>query len=260
MDKEEFASKKFADLKKKLLSESLTDGDLLSIKVPKDFIAVKKCNVAVTNVLKCNSKYIMCSSAIGFVIFAIILSFYGSLLQEKVSALYFALSDLDPKGEKCLLPMPDSVVDISRPPVDCSICRGMTSVDRAKNITSEEFEKYYAYSGKPVVIADAMMDWSASNVFSFDFFKSIYAEDSPVFIHSAEQNCQFFPYKTKFRNLAEVFNMSKERAELRDGSEPWYIGWYVKCSLLWFSLSNNSECVSCISCSSYSLGLHAYCL
>ena len=55
--------------------------------------------------------------------------------------------------------------------------------------------------------------------------QGIYPEDSPVLRSSVEHNCQFFPYKTDFHSLQEVFNMSDDRAQLKDGAEPWYIGW-----------------------------------
>ncbi|RXG72606.1 hypothetical protein Avbf_06151 [Armadillidium vulgare] len=81
----------------------------------------------------------------------------------------------------------------------------------------------YAYSGIPVVIEDGQRNWSASDVFSFSFFKKIYDDDSPV-LYNLDRECQFFPYQTSFRNLKEVFNMSTEEAERLDAN-PWYIGW-----------------------------------
>jgi histone arginine demethylase JMJD6 len=65
-----------------------------------------------------------------------------------------------------------------------------------------------------VVIEDAMRNWTAPSVFSFQFLRQLY-RDSP------QSNCQFFPYKTEFKRLAEFFNMSQERATGR----PWYVGW-----------------------------------
>jgi len=70
-----------------------------------------------------------------------------------------------------------------------------------------------------------MLNWTATDVFSFDFFKNIYPDDSPA-LDSFDSDCQFFPYKTKFKNLREVLNMSPERARLENGSHFWYIGWY----------------------------------
>lgn len=75
----------------------------------------------------------------------------------------------------------------------------------------------YAYSGKPVVINDAMANWTAPEVFSFSFFKSLY--------HGEMANCQFFPYKTEFQSLQDVFDMSADRAMMEKGTKPWYVGW-----------------------------------
>jgi histone arginine demethylase JMJD6 len=69
-----------------------------------------------------------------------------------------------------------------------------------------------------------MVNWTAVKTFSFEFFRSIYAADSPVF-QARDQQCQFFPYRTNFHNLSEVFQMSEDRAHMKSGSEPWYIGW-----------------------------------
>lgn len=138
--------------------------------------------------------------------------------------LYFDWSHMDLEHEQCLVDVADVVMDMVRPPVDCRICRGITSVDVVSKLSPEVFENKYAYSGHPVVVTDATKDWSAIKAFSFDFFKGIYGEDSPV-LQPTDPQCQFFPYKTNFKNLAEVFNMSQERAQLKDGAKPWYIGW-----------------------------------
>lgn len=130
--------------------------------------------------------------------------------------------------EKCIFLLPDKMIDVFRPPVDCSMCKDVVSVDRVKSLEYHVFEEKYAYSGRPVVVVDGAKNWTAMEVFSFDFFRSVYSEDSPV-LENFEKNCQFFPYKTEFRNLREVFQMSMERAQMTDGSKPWYIGWYVIC-------------------------------
>lgn len=79
------------------------------------------------------------------------------------------------------------------------------------------FANSYAYSGKPVVITDAMMNWTAPKVFSFSFLKTLY--------HGEDANCQFFPYKTEFHSLQDVFDMSDSRATMAKGTKPWYVGW-----------------------------------
>lgn len=75
----------------------------------------------------------------------------------------------------------------------------------------------YAYSGRPVVVVDAAINWTATEVFSFPFFKSLY--------EGVDGNCQFFPYRTEFKSLREVFEMSAGRSLLEKGTEPWYVGW-----------------------------------
>lgn len=70
-----------------------------------------------------------------------------------------------------------------------------------------------------MVIVDGAHSWPGRHVFSFQFFKDLY--------NGSLENiaCQFFPYETEFQTLQEVFNMSEERAQMRDGTKPWYIGW-----------------------------------
>ncbi|XP_059469456.1 bifunctional arginine demethylase and lysyl-hydroxylase JMJD6-like isoform X2 [Neocloeon triangulifer] len=114
----------------------------------------------------------------------------------------------------CLLENPDWLQDTTRRPEDCSVCVGVDSVDRITKISPQHFEQTYASSGRPVVIEDAMRNWTAPSVISLDFLRRLY-RDSP------QPNCQFFPYKTEFRSLAEFLNMSEERAT----GKPWYVGW-----------------------------------
>lgn len=146
---------------------------------------------------------------------------------EKFVRLWFKLRGIpaeDIEMERCMLHMPDTFANLFRPPIDCFFCKNITTVHRVEGIMPEEFETLYAYSGRPVVITDATKNWSALSTFSFEFFQGIYGEDSPV-LKNSEASCQFFPYKTDFRNLREVFQMSIDRAQMKDGSVPWYIGW-----------------------------------
>ncbi|XP_075219532.1 uncharacterized protein LOC142323588 [Lycorma delicatula] len=121
--------------------------------------------------------------------------------------------------DKCTIRMPDTLTRALRPPEDCSFCRSVDSVDERSKLSPAEFEEKYAYSGRPVLVKDGMENWTAHHVFSFDFFKKLY-EDA---IH--QDSCQFFPYETEFNSLREVFNMSRERALMQGGTDPWYIGW-----------------------------------
>ena len=128
-------------------------------------------------------------------------------------------------SEECLVAVDSLLITLFRPPVNCRICCGLTQVDHVSRLSHEQFEERYAYSGRPVIVTDAMSNWSALQTFNFEFFRGIYSHDSPTLV--ASEDCQFFPYESGFRNLSDVFLMTNERANLHSGSEPWYIGWYV---------------------------------
>ena len=132
--------------------------------------------------------------------------------------------DLDITREPCIVPVLETVQDFVRPPVSSSICRGLKRVQKVSNLAKDVFEEKYAYTGIPVIVKDGARNWTAVEHFNFNFFKSIYAADSPVLLQE-QSHCQFFPYKSNFNSLAEVFDMSEDRASLKDGTEPWYIGW-----------------------------------
>lgn len=93
---------------------------------------------------------------------------------------------------------------------------------RISNIDPDEFEEKFAYSGQVVVVTDATKNWTATEVFNFEFFKELYKRDDPK---RKTVDCQFFPYNTKFKNLFEAFSMEKDRVEYKKGTEPWYFGW-----------------------------------
>ncbi|XP_043283841.1 uncharacterized protein [Venturia canescens] len=118
---------------------------------------------------------------------------------------------------KCLIEAPAVFQKVFRPPEDCSICRDVQQVEKIANVDPVLFEERYAYSGRPVVVTDATVNWTAIDTFSYSFFKNLYA--------GQDANCQFFPYKTGFESLQDVFNMSAERALLLPGTKPWYVGW-----------------------------------
>lgn len=132
---------------------------------------------------------------------------------------------VDSKSHRCAVEILDFVQEMSRPPVkSCDFCRNVKSVKRVENISPEQFEKLYAYSGRPVVVKDGTKNWTASQHFSYQFLKTVYSKNSTA-LRNVEEHCQFFPYKSKFKNLEEVFEMSDDRAYMKDKSSPWYIGW-----------------------------------
>lgn len=67
---------------------------------------------------------------------------------------------------------------------------------------------------------DALTNWTATSVFSYEYFRELYLGDSAPSRGGRSRRCQFFPYKTEFHSLVEALSMSEER-RLR----PWYFGW-----------------------------------
>lgn len=126
--------------------------------------------------------------------------------------------------ERCFVENYEFLADLMRPVVNCDICRNVSSVGRVSGLSKEEFMEKYAFTGTPVVVTDAMKNWTARHHFSFDYFRNLYGKDSPNVRGEAGEECQFFPYQTKFQTLGEVFAMSKERRTGVHG-KPWYIGW-----------------------------------
>lgn len=57
--------------------------------------------------------------------------------------------------------MPKDLDKIFREPDDCSFCRGVRSGKRVSNISPDEFEKLYAYSGNVLIVTDATKNWTA---------------------------------------------------------------------------------------------------
>ncbi|XP_044257109.1 bifunctional arginine demethylase and lysyl-hydroxylase JMJD6 [Tribolium madens] len=121
-------------------------------------------------------------------------------------------------SSSCLIDMPSDSSKWFREPESCDICEGVTEVPKIKNISPSEFYSNFVTSAKPVVVTDGATTWPASQKFSFDFFKNLYANSDSNF-------CQFFPYKTEFTSLEEVLEMDPKRANLEPGQKPWYIGW-----------------------------------
>ncbi|WAQ96131.1 hypothetical protein MAR_028821 [Mya arenaria] len=128
------------------------------------------------------------------------------------------------KTSRCAIENNGFVQEISRPLVKCGMCEGLTHVPIEYNISSEVFREKYAYSGIPVLIKGATINWSAMDAFSFHFFKKLYTETEKA-LETIEEQCQFFPYKTEFDTLADAFNISDARANFTEGEMPWYIGW-----------------------------------
>lgn len=217
----ELAKLRFKKLYKKAKELHISDEDLQKLSF------VGKHKLPKFNVVYIAFKWICLST------FLLVLSsglVYGAIskgiIDGKVLAEWTSLfTGVDLKTDQCVVPLSETVLDIFRPPVDCAFCRGIKGFDRVQQLSQEDFVGKYAYSGRPVIITDAQANWTATNHFSFDFFKKLYKKNSPVLNNdgSGERECQFFPYKTKFNGLYDVFKMPKKMQEMK--GEKWYIGW-----------------------------------
>lgn len=120
--------------------------------------------------------------------------------------------------------MPSDASKWFREPENCDICRDVKIIPKVNgDISPLEFYRNFAKVGKPVIVKGGAGSWEATNLFTFNFLKEIY--ETTDMNDGKTRNCQFFPYKTEFLHLGEVFNMTKERAELLVGEKPWYVGW-----------------------------------
>ncbi|CAG5124798.1 unnamed protein product [Candidula unifasciata] len=122
----------------------------------------------------------------------------------------------------CLLTKTRPTVPIFRPVVQCDFCQNVSQIVRLPHISAAEFEDKYAYSGHPLIVSDGAANWSAVDVFSFEFFRDIYEPGSPVL----ESNCQFFAYGfSHVRGVNDVFTFYESGQHFQNGSQPVYIGW-----------------------------------
>ena len=216
----QLAKIRFRKLYLKAKDLDISDSDIGKLSFVKKY-KPEKLNV-VTKILKWIFFFLL---AIGIFGIAIYFAMIKGLISEKLLAEYSTIfTDIDLRSDTCVIPLTDTVLDFFRPPVDCGFCEDVTKFDRVQNLSPEEFVKKYAYSGRPVIITDAMTNWTASQHFNFDFFRKLYKKDSPVF-SSSNKECQFFPYKTKFQGLLDVFKMPKKMVDMQ--GDQWYIGWYV---------------------------------
>lgn len=217
----ELAKLRFKKLYKKAKQLDISDEDL------KKLTFVKKHKLPKFNIVYIAIKWLfilllVLVLASGLLYGAIVKGLFdGKILAEWTTVF----SGIDLKSDQCVIPLTETVLDLFRPPVDCEFCRDIKGFDRVQKLSQDEFVKKYAYSGRPVIVTDATVNWTAANHFSFDFFRKLYKKNSPVFGEggSTERECQFFPYKTTFGGLYDVFRMPKSMREMK--GKPWYIGW-----------------------------------
>ncbi|CAH1794438.1 unnamed protein product [Owenia fusiformis] len=127
-------------------------------------------------------------------------------------------------GSKCLVDNNAILMEAARPLVECDVCKNLKQVPIVYDLDEKTFVEKYAYSNVPALVKGATKNWTAMDTFSFKFLKDIYTK-TPDALQSVEEECQFFPYKTEFHTLEEVFEMPEARANFEEGQKNWYIGW-----------------------------------
>jgi len=132
---------------------------------------------------------------------------------EELKEAYLVL-----RADSCIFEHRPLSIGVVRPLADCNRCSNVTEVPIVDHLSQEFFMKHHAYTGVPVLAKGYARNWSALDVFSYDYFKSVYAN-----LSSDDLECQFFPYKTNFVLMEQVWQMSQKRAELK--KDQWYVGW-----------------------------------
>ena len=153
---------------------------------------------------------------------------YFNCLMFKVYPIIFALVLLSyplfkmVTGSPCLLQEISPFGEAVTPIVDCKICEGVTEAPRLVNITQDDFIRNYAYTSRPVLVVGAVSNWSAVDIFSYDYFKSLYM-NAPESLEEDHNKGQFFAYSSNIRDLKDLFSLPSEVATME--TEKWYIGW-----------------------------------
>ena len=112
--------------------------------------------------------------------------------------------------------------EVSSPIINCDMCRGVKEAPRISNLGREDFIRNYAYAGRPILVEGAVSNWSALQVFSYDYFKSIY-RSRPSSLEEDDLNGQFFSYSSNIHGLKDFFSLPQDMVSMK--TEKWYIGW-----------------------------------
>lgn len=125
-------------------------------------------------------------------------------------------------GSACLLRELSPFGEAVTPVVDCAMCEDVTEAPRLFNLSKDDFIRNHAYTSKPILVVGAVSHWSALDVFSYDYFKSIYM-DSLDSLEDDHSSGQFFAYGSNVRDLKDLFALPSDVATME--TEKWYIGW-----------------------------------
>lgn len=90
--------------------------------------------------------------------------------------------------------MPIDTAKVFRHSENCNICRSVDKIDQVSGIDPLDFDRFYASTGRPVVVEDGTKNWTAMETFTYDFFKNLYLGEGNN-DRQGRSGCQFFPYK-----------------------------------------------------------------
>jgi len=141
---------------------------------------------------------------------------------------FFPLQD-----KQCLLPSHPLIMEMVRPILNCSVCRGdefsgSPVIYFESRPSKEEFLKV-AYSSKPIIVKGGALGLgpaAAAGSFNLSVLKEIF-ESEPGAVDSVSEECQFLPLRSTFQTFREaleaISNFTNEDKDVE--GEPWYIGW-----------------------------------
>lgn len=69
-----------------------------------------------------------------------------------------------------MVELPRDIRGAFRPPENCNFCENVKEIEQVTNISPREFERKYAYSGVPVIVKDATVNWTALTVIKLQQF------------------------------------------------------------------------------------------
>ncbi|KAM8702925.1 hypothetical protein ACLKA7_005294 [Drosophila subpalustris] len=94
------------------------------------------------------------------------------------------------QGQRCALSVSRALSYVFRPPERCDFCSNIKSIPHLSDLSPAKFEADFAYSGVPIIVRDAMQNWTATT--------------------------------EGFQDIYEALDMPQARVM---GEAPWYFGW-----------------------------------
>ena len=141
------------------------------------------------------------------------------------------------EGGGCLVTMGPFGEIAMYPKTDCGFCKKLVEAPRVSNLGKEQFIKDFITKNIPIVVTDATGNWTAKELFSYEYFRDLY-KDNPESLDSDIDQGQFFQYSSDLHHLHDVFHLPEDRMELE--GKKWYIGWYASELLMCLESSHAS--------------------